>query len=308
MNEIRGQYVHGALEAKQDEYYRAKTEITKIFGRIDPSLNESVQRLWNEISGVLRKRLTADLVPVGPDALSQLRITAESRRAPILATALQRLCELKEDYGSVVLRVTQPIIRGVHWDRASSAYASSDAPPPTQSPPPTQPPPRQAVPPRTAPPETSPARPVSQWIIDPVTGRRTRKSAVTIPPPQYGEQVAAKVGAEVLYDELTAVVEACITELESALWAEARLMTRTLAAAADRFFDSVIRTNRSERDYEYLCRPNLRQIWPDRFDGGHARLVADLTVLEEQARATLAHATQVTGLSAGLRLSTATGA
>ncbi|MFD0575707.1 hypothetical protein [Dactylosporangium darangshiense] len=85
-------------------------------------------------------------------------------------------------------------------------------------------------------------------------------------------------------------------------------MTRTLAAAADRFFDSMIRTNRSEKDYEHLCRPNLRSIWPDQFDGGNARLAADLSLLHEQARTTGELAEAIGGLHSGLRLSPGGGA
>lgn len=298
MEEIRGPYLHGSLEAKQDEYYRAKTEITTIFSRIDPSLNESVQRLWDEVAEVLRGRLTSELVPAGPGALEQLRATAGARRALILAGALDRLCDLKEDYGSVVLRVTQPIIRGIHWERAGTVSAPAVG---SYT--------RAPLAPQTVPAQQTPAPSVappvrgSRWVVEP-DGTRRRISGVVVPAP-IGEQQAAKLGAEGLYEELTLVVESCVTELEIALRAEARLMTRTLAAAADRFFDSAIRTNRSERDYEYLCRPNLRSIWPDRFDGGTGRLVADLTVLEEQARSAVELASLVTNLSAGLRLSAA---
>jgi len=80
------------------------------------------------------------------------------------------------------------------------------------------------------------------------------------------------------------------------------VMARTLAAAADRFFDSVIRTNRNERDYENLCKPNQRSIWPDKFDGGTARLAADLSRAQEQARLALAATEAVSRLFAGLRL------
>ncbi|MFD0575706.1 hypothetical protein [Dactylosporangium darangshiense] len=142
--DIEGQYVHGDLEAKQDEYYRAKTEITHIFGRIDPSLDHAVQRLWDEVADLLRQRLTEELVPAGPRSLDGLRSTAEARRAHIIAGALGRLCELKEDYGSVVLRVTQPIIRLIHWESAPVAFAAA--------PPPQQPRPPQAAPGAATPP------------------------------------------------------------------------------------------------------------------------------------------------------------
>ncbi|MEV6635089.1 hypothetical protein AB0M54_30500 [Actinoplanes sp. NPDC051470] len=279
LEEVRGQFVHGELETKQDEYYRAKTEITTIFGRIDPSLDEAVQRLWDEVAGTLRARLTAEVVPQGPNALAELLATAESRRARILAGALTSLCDLKEDYGSVVLRVTQPIIRGIHWDQR---------PAPAADPPSWTPPPRKAAPP------VQQAKP-GGWVIRPDGSRvRSQGSVVPVAPAGNGP-------IESLYDELCAVVDRVITALETALKDEARLMTRTLAAAADRFFNTAIRTNRNERDYENLCRPFMRTIWPDHFTGGAARLTADLSRLAEQARRTGELTTAVTGLSTGLR-------
>ncbi|GIF73925.1 hypothetical protein [Asanoa siamensis] len=313
MKEIKGRYVAGSLEAKQDQYYRAKTEITEIFSRIDVSLERSVRRLWEDVAQVLRGRLTDDLVPPGPAALDELRSTAESRRALILADALRQLRQLKADYGSVVLRVTRPVIRGVHWDRVPSV---GTAVPAVSA--------QRATPAQARATTAAPAPAGSRWVRN-ADGSLRRGSAPvsdpaprTPPPPVAAvdpattrapvtavggrEEESAKRGAEVLYDELSAAVERCVTDLETALREEGRVMSRTLAAAADRFFDSVIRTNRSERDYEYLCRPNQRSIWPDKFDGGTALLAADLSRAQEQARLALAATAAVTGLFAGLRL------
>ncbi|GAA1559094.1 hypothetical protein GCM10009827_095110 [Dactylosporangium maewongense] len=321
---IHGQFVHGPLETKQDEYYRARTRIGEIFSGIDLSLAESVQQLWDDVAEVLRGRLTPELVPAGPNALHDLRATAGDRQARILAGALHRMCELKKDYGSVVLRVTQPIVREVHWDTVvppsappSAPAPSSQWPPPPRSVPrpaaaPPQAAPPQAVPPQAAPAQAAPARQAaptgggsSQWVVMP-DGSRKRVSRVVgqfgHPDPAVPQRAAfqqtAAVGVDGLYDELTAVVEHCVVELETALLDEVRLMTRILAAAADRFFDTVIRTNRSERDYENLCRQDMSSIWPQRFDGGNARVAAELERLQDQARAVTDLATAVSGLSA----------
>jgi hypothetical protein len=72
-------------------------------------------------------------------------------------------------------------------------------------------------------------------------------------------------------------------------------MVRALAAAADQFFDTVIRTNDISREYELLCGPKRRDVWPNAFDGGAARLAADLSGLSEQARAVTAATTAVAG-------------
>jgi hypothetical protein len=138
----------------------------------------------------------------------------------------------------------------------------------------------------------------------PTRARPTTPTTPTTPatPTPGGEQESAKRGAEGLYDELTATVDACVADLEIALRDEARMMARTLAAAADKFFNSAIRTNRSERDYENLCKPNQRAIWPSDFDGAAARVGAELSRVQEQAQLALAAGDKVARLSQGLRL------
>jgi hypothetical protein len=145
----------------------------------------------------------------------------------------------------------------------------------------------------------SPPRPTTQPT--PATPAKATSATPTKPTPG-GEQESAKRGAEGLYDELTATVDACVTDLEIALRDEARMMARTLAAAADKFFNSAIRTNRSERDYENLCKPNQRAIWPSNFDGAAARVGAELSRVQEQAQLALAAGDKVAQLSQGLRL------
>ncbi|WBB80598.1 hypothetical protein O7606_04195 [Micromonospora sp. WMMD882] len=346
---VQGRYIYGSLEATQDEYYRAKTEITEIFSRIDVSLDESVERLLEDVAEVLRGRLTTHLVPAGPQALTQLRDTAESRRALILRDALRQLCQLKVDYGSVVLRVTQPIIRGIHWDRTPGVPAPVTGPPsgrpgpgaaPLAAPAPmTAPAPGPGA---TRPPAARVGRPAAagQWVRMPDGSLARNPAATTAAPPVAtsastppapapapappvpparpspvapgaadpagpvggGVQAAARRGVSSLYDEVTAVVDGCVTELEAALRDETRVMARTLAAAADRFFDTAIRTNHTERDYEYLCRPYQRVVWPDRFDGGVARLGADLARTQDQARLTAAAVEAVRRLAGGPHL------
>ncbi|MFY1634748.1 hypothetical protein ACN27F_15970 [Solwaraspora sp. WMMB335] len=309
--QILGRYVYGSLKTKQDEYYRAKTEITEIFGQIDVSLGESVQRLWDEIAEVLRERLTETLVPPGPAALQELLRTADNRQAAILRDALRQLCQLKVDYGSVVLRVTRPVIRGIHWDRrraaavtASVAAASAPSAPATAGTSANAAPATAATAYRPAAtgwirnaagalvraPQALPGQAVTPAPATPAARTTVPAGATQSVGDDQGEQETAKRGASELYDEVAAAVDRCITELDATLRQEARTMSRTLAAAADRFFDSAIRTVRSERDYERLCRLDQRAIWPDRFDGGAARLAAELSRVTQQANLVLAAA------------------
>lgn len=65
-------------------------------------------------------------------------------------------------------------------------------------------------------------------------------------------------------------------------------MVRALAAAVDQFFESAIRTNDIAREYEVVCEPYRREIWPQEFDGGTARFAADLSLLAGQARSVVA--------------------
>jgi hypothetical protein len=91
-----------------------------------------------------------------------------------------------------------------------------------------------------------------------------------------------------LYDELAASAQRTIDALEAALRAEAHVMARALAAAADQFFGRVVRTNDASWEYEKLCGPNRREIWPAAFDGGTARMAGELSELAESARAVIA--------------------
>jgi len=294
---LRGRFVAGSLKAKQEEYFRPKTEITKIFSRIDVSLDLSARQLWDDIATVLRDKLTEELVPHGDDALDELRQTANARRAFILRDALEQVRRLKVDYGSVVLRVTRPIIREIDWDHPSAETA---APPP--------PAPAPVAPPPAAPASTA----TYQWVTGPGGDRRRvlvagpdpivpaqPQTRATVPAASHGHVGYAKSGVDALYDELITTVERCVAKLEAALSQEAEVMSRTLAAAADRFLDAAIRTNGSDIDFEYLCEPDQRTIWSDKLDAGSARLSADLSRAQEDGRQVVQAATEVTQLVAG---------
>jgi hypothetical protein len=116
------------------------------------------------------------------------------------------------------------------------------------------------------------------------------------------EERRLQEGTEQLYEELTAAATRTVDALEAALRGEAHVMARALAAAADQFFDTVVRTNDISREYELLCGPHRREIWPAAFDDGTARLAADLSLLAEHARAVVGAAAGVTGSSTALLL------
>jgi hypothetical protein len=111
---IEGPWVVGYREATQTEYYNAKTKITQCFANVDDSLEEAIHEVWNQVAATLRLHLTSALVPAAPtglEALIQLRDTADRSSAPLIHEALDQLLRLGSEYGSLVRRVTGPIIR-----------------------------------------------------------------------------------------------------------------------------------------------------------------------------------------------------
>jgi hypothetical protein len=236
---------------------------------------------------VLRRRLTEELVPDSPTVLESLNELARLRKAWFLRDAVTSLCQLKIDYGSIVLRVTRPIIRKIDWGNSptgqlGSSRAGGAAGTGTRF-------------------VANAAGMVSEALSERWWDHSSRPAATT-PSSGAGEVAQTKRGAEGLYDELTAVVEQSISDLENALRIEARVMASVLAAAADQFLDTAIRRNDTERDYENLCRPNQRTIWPGVFDGGAARFAAELSQISEKSQAVLDAAAKVSDLKSARRL------
>lgn len=287
LEELRGPFASGDLEAKQEEYYRAKAKIAEIFGAIDISLEDAIRRLWREVADVLRCRLTDELVPDSPTALESLNEMARLRKARFLRAAVTQLCQLRIDYGSIVLRVTRPIIRKISWENSPTGHLRGS---------------RAGGAVGTGTRFVANAAGMVSEALSEQWWDRSNRPAATPPPSDAGEAAQTKRGAEALYDELTAVVEQSVSDLDNALRIEARVMASVLAAAADQFLDTAIRRNDTERDYENLCRPNQRTIWPGVFDGGAARFAAELSQISEQSRVVLDAAAKVSDLRSARRL------
>lgn len=301
---VEGEFASGFREATQKEYYRIKAEITRNFAGIDGSMQISVDELTGRIADALRRRLSAHLVPSGPDALACFQaVTAgggdpaqdtRKRQAVVLTGALEQLRQLRFDYGSIVLRVTRPILRAFDAEDPGNAGARAqrrlgEAQVDAEV---------DAVDHST--PDGPPQRSADQfeWQVLPDGRRRRVRVAAPAPaasamptPVRSGPRPVPGVNTsgllrsrEDLYDELTAAVDRTVDALERALRAEAQVMVRALAAAVDQFFESVIRTNDIAREYEVVCERHRREIWPQEFDGGTARFAADLSLLAGQAR------------------------
>jgi Dynamin family len=312
----RDAFVARELEMVQDEYSAARSKVTEICGAIDVSAEDAVRDLWARTADVLRNRLAEQLVPQARDSLAELADAARRAKAPKIVAALNELLDLKIGYGSIVLRITRPIIRTIHWsDWRNQASTVDDLGLSTGLP--TTPdagidieeaselaarlmgPGGQNLgrffgeEPRSAGAGVSSGPAAPRWTS---TGRDD-------PSPATGsESWRARHSAEEVFDELTAKVNDRVTELERALEAEAQAMARILAAAADQFFDTMGRTNDIEWEYERLCVPHQRTIWPELFEGGSEMFAAALSDITSAAEAMLDAARQVKELSISRRL------
>lgn len=284
------------LAAGELAFIDARGHVADIFDDIDASLERAVHRLWSEVAGTLHARLTDELVP-GPDdgaaALRALRDVALAREAEHLPAAIDDLLELKDDYGSLVLRVTRPILRNI-----------SPKPPPQ--------------------PGAAHAAGLGMAVTGAVADAAV--NAVGIPVPvspviaaakSWWDRPQAPAGPTVptsrssaaddreaaqFFAGLSQVVLTCIKDLEQALLDEARLTPRALAAAIDRFWDAACVADFTEMDFERICGPIRNHIWPAEFDGNAATVATELAKVADQARALLRDVDSVRSLQAGLRL------
>jgi hypothetical protein len=113
--------------AREEAYNRARLRIADIFDDIDASLERAVRRLWSELARTLARSLTEELVPGAEDgqaALTGLKTVALTQEAQLLPEAVDDLLALRDDYGSLVLRVTRPILRGISFRAPQPAHPS----------------------------------------------------------------------------------------------------------------------------------------------------------------------------------------
>jgi hypothetical protein len=96
---------------------------------------------------------------------------------------------------------------------------------------------------------------------------------------------------------LESAVEQVTSQLELELRAEGRGMLRILATAVDQFKEAVTETPGIEVEYERLCSPVQRKIWPEDFPAATAEPVASLAALRQRAAEADAAARQVASLA-----------
>jgi hypothetical protein len=116
--------------------------------------------------------------------------------------------------------------------------------------------------------------------------------------PATGEEFAE---ASKWHSRLSETVEQVTSELEQEFRAEAKRTLRILAAAIDLFKDTATATPDAERQFEKLCEPVQREIWPADFGGGTAKVIADLAALHQRAAEAESAADRVASLAAKAR-------
>ena len=292
-----------------------RQQLVAEFGEIDISLRRSVDRLWGEVADALRSQLTEAIVPTGTDHKAILRAiseTARRREAKTIADATDQLLNLATDYGSIFLRVGRPVIREVKWKQeepaqekelglgpaiiggmvgaatgvavssaagpvigttaghivggAASGAASARARKWYQ---------QQAA---NVPTET-PAGGGSPIQVNAISGSSVSINSDVKPEPVSGEFAEASKW----HARLMGTTERVTGQLETKFRAEAHQTLLVLAAAIDRFKETATSKPQVEREYEGLCRPELRQIWPDDFGGEAAKVAAELAALRQRA-------------------------
>jgi hypothetical protein len=261
--------------------------------------------------------------------LAEFEALADGRRLKRLAEATGRLLALQTEYGNIFLRVGRPVVRDISWYQGTgtgagsaigaaaavgavgaiaglavagpaghvlggaaghavgsvaSAAASSAA--------------RQAF--------QQVSNPVPKWWGSPggqeapTPAPAPQQQATPQPqaPPQMApQQQGGSKAARDRYpaaarelDQLVDLIKRVTADLEREFRTEARGTVKVLAAATDLFLFSATGTPDVEVEFEKLCEPIQRVLWPDAFAQATAKVAGDLAVLQGKAAETQAAA------------------
>ena len=282
------------LAARELAFIEARGHVADIFDDIDASLDRAVRRLWSEVAHALNARLGDDLVPGPGDgraALCALRERAAAQEAEHLPPAIEDLLGLRDDYGSLVLRVTRPRLRKI----AAQAPPGSTAPGPSG----TLGPAIVGVVADTA--ANAVGLPPVSPIVQAVWWNRGQQGAAG-PPPATQAAGPDDNEANAFCRELSHIVEQCIGQLEEALREEGQKMPAALAAAIDRFWDTACVADYTEKDFERICAPIRNQIWPGEFGGNAAVVAIELSRVADRGRTLVRDIEELRSLGSALRL------
>lgn len=281
-------------ETRDDAYSTARHRLRTVFGQIDSSLASAVTRVHQSIADVLRGKLTDRMVPAGGNPLGALLETARQRRLDTIGEAIEDLLQFGAGYGSVFLRVGRPIVRQIypmpgnsaaaaHGTEAGNTSGTAGTAADTDV--------VRTLPADTPEPSSTATSRGSGKLRGSLVSLGSPPSEPSRPPtPAAGGSPGATAGddgtAAGLYVAVTDAFTRAVKETEHRMREEARQLTEVLAAALDQFFDIVSHTPEVEQEFETLCQPIRRDLWPDLFDGTAAALRSGLDRITAEAVAT----------------------
>jgi hypothetical protein len=262
-------------ETRDDQCTLARQKIRVEYGRIDSSLTSAVGRLHEEVADVLRKHLTAGLVP-NERPLESLLATAQKHRLETMCSALDDLLHFRDGYGSVFLRVGGPVVRQIRTTggKVSGEHAapgSDDG-------------------------QGHKVGPLYNRVTNAVGKAGMPHAGGTGHPGADAGIVIAKVAAPIiagwiwnsmysddsaasLHHALSKAFGEAVQQIEELMQKEAGQLSGVLAASMSQFFDQFTRSPDVEDEWAVLCTPIRQELWPKTFGRGTDDLSAGLSRL-----------------------------
>jgi len=271
-------------ETRDDQCTVARQKIREEFSRVDGSIPAAVGRLQHAVAALLRGHLGETLLPAGEQPLRALAGQAQQQRLETLRSAIQELVEFRT-YGNIFLRVGRPVVSEITATRiyAPVAEPADDASGPAGAQgrrQPRGPSWRESVKTITRAAGAGPVADAAFMAAD---------AAVAVAPlitGLIGNGAPGDDSAPGLHAALTEAFRQAVDEVEDRMRAEARGLTEVLAAVTEQFFDRFAHTPGIEEEFERLCSPVRRELWPDVFDGRTAQLADALDRVASSAAAT----------------------
>jgi hypothetical protein len=269
-------------ETRDDQCTLARQKIRVDYGHIDSSLTSAVGRLHEEVADVLRKHLTAGLVP-NERPLESLLATAQEHRLETMCSALDDLLHFRDGYGSVFLRVGGPVVRQI---RTTGGKVSGE----------------HAAPGSDDGQGGHKAGSLYSKATKPLSKAGAAHATLAGHPVGAVGVVIAQVGAPIiagwiwnsmysddsaasLHHALSKAFGEAVKQIEDLMLEEAGQLSGVLAASMSQFFDQFTRTPDVEDEWAELCAPlAIRQeLWPTTFGRGTDDLSAGLSRLSNAA-------------------------
>ncbi len=247
----------GGLGNELDHQYgRARKQAITLFARVDQALARSVDRLLGEVADALRRKFTEAVVPGGMDNYAILSEFLDTAQACGATTVAEATRQLLNLHNDC----------GSIFLRAGRPLISKITWGPARS--------ALELKPGVAGDLEAAGAPGATEEAPGATGEFTTASRFT---------------------QLEDTVEVVTNEIARELRVEARQTLRIFVAAVDQYRDAITASG-VEIEFERLCRPVQRQIWPDDFDAGAAEVAVGLAALRQRAADMDAAASQMAAL------------